>query len=171
MKIKRPEKEGYGLLIHSIGSILEKGRRQAYYAVNSILVKTYWEIGKQIIRYEQRGNEKAEYGTLLLDKLSKDLKLRFGSGFSKSNVYLMRQFYLKYRKFQTLSGKLSWSHYSELLSIDDDLSRQFYENQCLRENWSVRELRRQIGSALFYRIALSKDKASIQNLSKSNSIK
>lgn len=156
----------YSSLITDIGALLEQGRRQAFHAVNPILVKTYWEIGKRIIDYEQEGKEKAEYGASLLDNLSKDLKLKYGKGFSKSNVYLMRQFYLKYQKFQTVSGKLSWSHYSELLSIGEDMPRQFYESQCLRENWSVRELNRQINSALFHRIALSKDKKGVVELSK-----
>ena len=162
----RENKQKYSSLINSIGALLEQGRKQAYQSVNSILVKTYWEIGKQIVEYEQHGEEKAEYGSALLDNLSKDLKIMHGRGFSKSNVYLMRQFYLKYQKFQTVSGKLSWSHYAELLSIEEDLSRQFYENQSLKENWSVRELNRQINSALFHRIALSKDKNEIINISK-----
>ncbi|MBU0535494.1 MAG: DUF1016 family protein [Nanoarchaeota archaeon] len=158
--------ESYHSLINGIGRLLENGRRQAYVAVNSILVKTYWEIGKSIIEYEQKGEEKAEYGSKLLARLSKDLKSRYGKGFGKSNIYLMRQFFLKYRKFQTLSGKLSWSHYSELLSIEDNTARRFYESQCLKDNWSVRELQRQINSALFHRIALSKDKKGVMELSK-----
>ncbi len=164
-----PKKKGqppYSSLINSIGALLEQGRKQAYQAVNTILVKTYWEIGKRIVEYEQAGKEKAEYGSALLGNLSKDLKLEYGIGFSKSNIYLMRMFYLKYPKFQTVSGKLSWSHYTELLSIEEDLSRQFYENQSLKENWSVRELKRQINSALFHRIALSKDKKGIIDISK-----
>lgn len=82
-------KNYYSALINSIGSLLEQGRRQAYHAVNEILVKTYWEIGKQIVEYEQKGKEKAEYGSALLENLSKDLKLMYGKGFSKSNlIYL-----------------------------------------------------------------------------------
>src|SRR3989338_149811 len=159
-------KAKYSELIENIGSLLEQGRKQAYQAVNTILVKTYWEIGKRIVEYEQEGKEKADYGAALLDTLSRDLKINYGKGFSKSNVYLMRQFYLKYKKFQTVSGKLSWSHYSELLSIGEDMTRQFYENQCLKENWSVRELKRQINSALFHRVALSKDKEGVIEISK-----
>lgn len=166
MKKLANSKKGYSSLISSIGSLLDEGRRQAYQAVNTFLVKTYWEIGKRIVEYEQEGKERAEYGSSLLDTLSKDLKVKYGKGFSKSNVYLMRQFYLKYQKFQTVSGKLSWSHYSELLSIDEDMQRHFYESQCLREHWSVRELNRQINSALFHRIALSKDKKGVIELSK-----
>lgn len=159
-------KAKYSELIENIGSLLEQGRKQAYQTVNTILVKTYWGIGKRIIEYEQEGKEKADYGAALLDTLSRDLKIKYGKGFSKSNVYLMRQFYLKYQKFQTVSGKLSWSRYSELLSIEEDMARQFYENQCLKENWSVRELKRQVNSALFHRVALSKDKDGVIEISK-----
>jgi len=164
--IAAKKESNYNQLINNIAQILEQGRKHAYSAINTILVRTYWEIGKRIVEYEQEGKEKADYGTALLDHLSRDLKLMHGKGFSKSNVYLMRQFYLKYKKFQTVSGKLSWSHYSELLSIEEDLARGFYESQCLKENWSVRDLKRQINSALFHRVALSKDKKGVVELSK-----
>ncbi len=156
----------YEALVEKIGSLLEQARQQVYIAVNQFLVKTYWEIGKEIIEYEQRGQEKAEYGSRLLGELSGNLRSRYGKGFSKSNVYLMRLFYLKFQTFQTLSGKLSWSHYTELLGVADDLARSFYEQQCLREKWSVRELKRQINSLLFERIALSKDKEGVLELSR-----
>jgi len=156
----------YRFLIGNIGEVLEKGRKQAFVAVNNILVETYWEIGRLIVQYEQAGKEKAEYGSKLLDKLAKDLKIRYGKGFSVSNVYIMRQFYIKYPKFQTVSGKLSWSHYVELLGVSDDLVRSFYEQQSIKDRWSVRELRRQANSMLFERIALSKDKKAVIELSK-----
>jgi len=106
-------------LVGDIGSILNEGRKQAAYAVNSILVKVYWEIGKRIIEFEQKGSERAKYGDELLIQLSKDLTLRYGKGFSRSNITYMRLFYLKYPKSETLSHKLSWSHYFELLKIDE----------------------------------------------------
>ncbi|MDD4353210.1 MAG: PDDEXK nuclease domain-containing protein [Candidatus Nanoarchaeia archaeon] len=163
-------KQEYNNLIENIGEILELGRKKVYSAINSILVKTYWEIGKNIVEFEQKGNEKADYGSSLLDNLSKDLKIKYGKGFSRSNVYLMRLLYFKYPIFQTVSGKLSWSHFVELLIIDDDLERSFYEKQCEKDNWSVRELKRQINSALFYRIALSKDKKGVLELSQKGQI-
>ncbi len=158
--------ENYKGLIKEIGKILEEGRSKAFRAVNEILVKTYWEIGRRIVVFEQQGKERAKYGSDLLEKLSKDLKFRYGKSFSKSNLYLMRGLYLRYSIFQTLSGKLSWSHYVELLTIEEDLERSFYEKQSLNENWSVRELKRQIDSALFYRLALSKNKKEVLKLSK-----
>jgi predicted nuclease of restriction endonuclease-like (RecB) superfamily len=145
---------------------IEEARNRAIKAVNTELLRANWEIGKYIVEFEQYGNEKAEYGSALLDTLAKDLKQRFGKGFSKSNVYLMRQFYLKFPIFQTLSGKLSWSHYAELLGVSDDTAREFYVKQCDKENWSVRELKRQINSSLFERLALSKDKKGILELAR-----
>ncbi len=159
-------RKGYTQLIDSIGTLLESARKQTIRTISNILVKTYWEIGKRIVEYEQKGGEKAEYGTKLLTDLSKDLRLKHRKGFSKSNVYLMQLLYIKYPKFQTLSGKLSWSHYVELLGVSDDLARSFYEKQCIKGNWSVRDLRRQINSMLFERIALSKDKKGVLKLAK-----
>ncbi|MBS3124029.1 DUF1016 family protein [Candidatus Woesearchaeota archaeon] len=160
----------YGKLLDSIGLLLIEARKKAFVEVNLILVKTYWEIGKLVLEYEQNGKEKADYGSQLLSSLSHDLKLNYGKGFSKSNVYLMRLFYLKYPKFQTLSGKLSWSHYTELLGVSEDLARRFYEKECLNEKWSIRELRRQIDSLLFERLSLSKDKKEVLALSKHGQI-
>ncbi len=157
--------KNYPSLIRDIGSILSSSRQQAYVAVNSALVQAYWKIGQRIVEFEQGGKEKAGYGSELLDRLSKDLKLQHGTGFSKSNIYLMRLFYLRYPIFQTVSGKLSWSHYTHLLGVSDVLAMKFYEAQCVRENWSVRQLDRQINSMLFERFALSRDKAGIRTLS------
>jgi predicted nuclease of restriction endonuclease-like (RecB) superfamily len=156
----------YSQLLESIGTALQEARRRAVKAINIELLRANWEIGRFIVEYEQHGNDKATYGSFLLENLSKDLKQRFGKGFSKSNVYLMRQFFIKFPIFQTLSGKLSWSHYAELLGVSDDKSRDFYLKQCENESWSVRELKRQINSSLFQRLALSKDKTGIIELSK-----
>jgi hypothetical protein len=108
----------------NIGQILEEGRRKALQSVNQILVRTYWEIGKQIVEFEQQGQERAVYGSALLNTLSRDLKSKYGKGFSKSNLIYMRLFYLKYQKSETLSHQLSWSHYFELLKIEDDFERR-----------------------------------------------
>lgn len=154
-------KAKYNELLDNISSTLQKAKENAIKAINSELVKANWEIGKYIVKYEQHGKEKAEYGSSLLTNLAKDLKVKYGKGFSKSNIYLCRQFYIKYPKFQTVSGKLSWSHYAELLTVSDDLARSFYEKQTIKENWSFREMKRQIDSALFQRLALSKDKKGV----------
>src|SRR3989338_2225393 len=160
----------YRSLLAEIGRLLEEGRTQAYRALHAALVQTYWAIGKQIVEFEQEGRRRALYGGALLERLSADLRTRYGAGFSKSNVYLMRQFYLAYPKFQPAAGKLGWSHYAELLSIGDGMARRFYERQCLHERWSRRELRRQIGSALFERLALSKDKRGVLRLARTGQL-
>jgi len=161
---------GYDQLVNSIGKLLESARKQVARTINTILVETYWKIGRRIVEYEQKGENRADYGKRLLKRLSKDLTIKYGKGFSRSNLQYMRLLYIKYPKCQTLSGKLSWSHYVELLSITDDLARSFYEKQCIKENWSVRELRRQINSMLFERIALSKDKKGVLQLAKKGQI-
>ncbi len=156
----------YSKLIQDIGVLLQQGRTKTYYAINRVLLETYWKIGEKIINYEQHGKERAEYGSNLLNNLSKDLKLKYGKGFSRRNVLNMRNFYLFFPKWQTVSAKLNWSHYVELLSISDEFTRSFYEKQSIKENWSVRELKRQRQSGLFERLALSKDKQEIMELSK-----
>lgn len=153
------------MLVSDIGQLLENGRINALHSVNTIIVQTYWGIGRRIIEFEQEGKIKADYGSKLLKKLSADLMLKYGKGFSKSNIYSMRLFYLNYPKFQTLSGKLNWSHYVELLSIGNDIERRFYEKQCIEENWGIRELRRQVSSGLFYRLPLSKKHNGLLQLS------
>jgi predicted nuclease of restriction endonuclease-like (RecB) superfamily len=117
-----------------------------------------------IVEFEQAGQTKAEYGTALISNLVKDLTLRHGRGFSRSNLIRIRQFYLLYPKGATVSHLLTWSHLVELLKIDDPLERSFYERQSVTERWSVRELVRQKQSALFLRLAASKDKDGILQL-------
>ncbi|MEI6221522.1 MAG: DUF1016 N-terminal domain-containing protein [bacterium] len=120
----------YSELISSIGSILAQGRRLAHQTVNTILTTTYWQIGKQIVEFEQGGKERAKYGSQLLQKISTDLTKQFGEGFSYRNVRLIRQFYLAFPNWQTLSANsppLSWSHYVRLMSIENPDERKFYE--------------------------------------------
>lgn len=165
--------ENYNQLIHQISETYIQGQRKAVAAVNSTMVETYWQIGQYIVEFEQGGNIKAEYGKALLKNLSKDLSLVHDKGFSLSNVYLMRQFFIIYPKFQTVSGilkNLSWSHFCELIPIENEFERQFYEVQCQSENWNVRELKRQKRSSLFLRLAASKDKTGILQLAKQGQI-
>ena len=111
--------------------------------------------------FEQGGSERAEYGSDLLARLSKDLKIRYSKGFGRRNVLDMRRFYLAYQKWQAVPAKLSWTHFVALLSISDDTARTFYENQSIHENWSYGELEKQIDPSLFERLALSKDKKGV----------
>ena len=160
----------YNQLLLDVGEALKQGRQQAVYAVNSAMVQTYWEIGRQIVEYEQHGNEKAEYGSGLLNQLSKDLSIRYGGGFSLSNINKMRKMYLTYPILQTVSAKLTWSHYIELLKIDDPLERSFYQKECEEEHWGVRELKRQMKSMLFHRLALSTDTQEVLKLASEGQI-
>lgn len=160
------DNSNYKTLLEQIGSTYNTHKTKAVKAINKEILQTYWKIGQHIVEFEQKGKLKAEYGKKLLIQLAKDLKIELGKGFSRSNLYQMRQFYLKYQKIQTVSGELSWSHYIELLSVSDDLARSFYEKQALIEGWSVRELKRQKQTALFHRLALSKDKEGILELAK-----
>lgn len=164
------EKQPYSELIDKIGSLLQQGRQQAAQSVNTILVQTYWHIGQHIVEFEQKGNQKAEYGSQLLDTLSKDLTQSYGKGFSRSNIFQIRQFYVKFQNIQTLSGQLTWSHYTEILKSNNDLELGFYSKQCQHERWSFRELKRQMRSSLFERLALSKDKEGVLKLAKEGHI-
>lgn len=128
--------------------------------VNSYQLLLYWNNGRMIVVYEQGGRDRAEYGDQTLSKLSRKLTERLGKGFSRANLYNMRLLYLTHKKFQTLSGKLTWSHYCELLNIDDDLKRSFYEREAANSGWSVRELRRQMNSMLFERVLNARDDVS-----------
>ena len=160
----------YEALLHHVGNTLEQGRSRAAAAVNTAVVATYWEIGRQIVEYEQGGSTKAEYGSALLKKLSRDLTDLYGSGFGMSNINKMRKLYLTYPILQTVSAKLSWSHYVELLKIEDPLERSFYEKEAESERWGVRELKRQMNSMLFHRLALSTDRAEVLRLAKEGEI-
>lgn len=146
-------------ILQEIKTVLDTARNNVARQVNNELLNTYWNIGRIICEYEQSVPDRADYGKQTLKMLSAELTKEFGKGFSRSNLQNMRQFYLTYEKSQTLSGKLSWSHYCELLSISDADKRSFYEKEAVNANWSVRELKRQIESSLFERLLLSRGEA------------
>ena len=146
------------VLYDEIRTLVIDSRNHISTQINSELLKTYWEIGKKIVIDEQNHSERAEYGKKLLKNLSKELTKEFGKGFSRSNLQNMRNFYLSYPICQTVSGKLSWSHYCELLSISDNQKRNFYEKEAINANWSVREFKRQISTSLYERLLLSSGK-------------
>jgi predicted nuclease of restriction endonuclease-like (RecB) superfamily len=187
-KISKTQK--YSKLITDLASLIEQGRKVAVRYVNTALVATYWLMGRRIVEYEQRGKERAEYGKKLLQKLSRDLNKKFGRGFSPDNLEAMRRFYLSYsiqisetvsrklsgQKSETASRNfpitlalhplterftLSWSHYRLLMRLEESPQREFYEAECIRGNWSVRQLDRQIQSMLYERTALSKRKLTV----------
>lgn len=155
---------GFEKMISDIEVLVNASKNELATSINKVMTVTYWSIGKYIVEFEQDGNAKAEYGKNLLSTISKELTLRLGKGYSRPNLNNMRKFYLKYSNCQTVSDKLSWSHICELIKIDDELERNFYEKECVVENWNVRTLRRQMDSALFLRLASSRDKEGILKL-------
>ena len=146
------------VLVNEISSIITNARNNVSKQVNSELLNAYWNIGRVIVENELKNN-RGEYGKKQLLAISKNLTNKFGKGFSQSNLYNMKMFYTKYPIFQSVTGKLSWTHYCELLYISDDDKRSFYEKEAINSNWSVRELKRQISSSLFERLSLSNGEA------------
>lgn len=151
-------------MVLDIRNIIETARRNVAQEVNNELIAAYWKIGEIIVRYEQNDNIRAAYGKQTLKQLSKTLTAEFGKGFSISNIQFMRRFYQEYKIQQTLSVKLTWSHYCELLAISDKNKREFYEQEAKNANWSVRELKRQINTSLYERLLLSKGEVNKQEV-------
>lgn len=163
---------GYGDLVGGIAGVLEAARRTSARAVNAVMTATYWEVGRRIVEFEQGGAARAEYGAVLVERLSVDLVARFGRGFSVRNVWQMKAFYLAWPILQTVSAEsdlapiaarfpLPWSAYVRLLALDNEHARTFYETEALRAGWSVRQLDRQIQSQFYERTALSRNKAAM----------
>ena len=154
-------------IYQEIHDLLHKARQDIISNVNYTMTKTYFLIGKRIVEEEQDGNRRAEYGKKLMKTLSEKLTKEFGRGFSQRNLEQMRTFYLRYSISQTVSAefKLSWSHYLILMRIEDIDARNFYEIEAFKNNWSLRELKRQVNSSLYERLVLSKDKEKVKELS------
>lgn len=192
----------YGPVLKGMVALLEDARRTAVRATNVVMTATYWEVGRRIVEHEQSGEHRADYGAELMERLAKDLTARFGRGFGKRNLFLMRGFYLAYpnilqtlsarsedpikalpakghsanMKLQTVSARserhqnlgyfealseafpLPWSHYVQLLSVEDVAARKFYSTEALRGGWSVRQLDRQISTRFYERTARSRNK-------------
>jgi predicted nuclease of restriction endonuclease-like (RecB) superfamily len=151
----------YVRLVSQISDLWEDAKNKAVLAVNTELLDANWQTGQYIVEFEQGGIAKAKYGEQLITNLAKDLTRMRGRGFSRSNLIYMRKFYLTFPKSETVSHQLTWSHYFELLKCDDPLEMQFYMKECIKEGWRVRELKRQINSSLFQRLALSTDKEGV----------
>ena len=160
-------KETGNNLLEKVIQLLDKARTNIVRSINQTMVLAYFEIGKLIVEEEQNGKNRAEYGLQLINELSGSLSKQYGKGFSTTNIKQMRSFYLAYTKGQTLSDEfnLSWSHYLKLMRIDDVNERKFYEIESFKNNWSLRELQRQCDSALYTRLALSRNKSKVLELS------
>jgi hypothetical protein len=181
-------------LFRRIVEILDGARRRVARAVNSTMVQTYWEIGRQIVQVEQAGEQRAEYGEQVLAQLSERLTRRFGRSFSLPNLKRMRRFYLVYsssprnapglidNRDQLISSallsqfppatqptfrlELGWTQYLMLMTVANPSARSFYEIEAASQGWSSRELERQIASHLFERLAASRDKDEVLALAR-----
>ena len=173
--------------IEEIKQLLSSAKQQVKTTINIAMVYTNYEIGRRIIEQEQKGSNRAEYGKRIIKHLSIALTKEFGKGYSIDNLKLMRRFYVVYCKDQigetvftqsqnlpkTLEGRklyLSWGHYTKLIRISNINERHFYEIEAFNNNWSVRELQRQIDSCLYERLVLSRDKKGIIELSQKGQI-
>ena len=130
----------YADLVGAIGLLLDRAREKIATTANTTLVETYWNTGRYIVEYEQHGADRAKYGSALLSHLTRDLALKYGKGYGKSNLIYMRKLYRAFPKGMTVSYQLSWSHYLEILKCSDELEIGFYCAECARSNWNVREL-------------------------------
>jgi len=151
-----------------VADLLDVARQQAKRQLDTTIVTTYYEVGRMIVEHEQKGQKRAQYGTRLLKGLSEYLTERYGKGFSVVNLQSIRKFYQIYTpsKEQTVSAKftLGWSHYQILMRIENESARRFYEIEAESQQWSVRQLQRQVGSSLYERLALSRDKDKVMAL-------
>jgi predicted nuclease of restriction endonuclease-like (RecB) superfamily len=190
----------YSGLVAAIGAAHQTAQRHAVQAINVALTLRNWLVGYYIVEYEQRGSDRAEYGTRLLETLAKDLPRQLGRGFAQRNLFTFRQFYIRYPILQSVIAKfaltlpyacstpftpfdwqddayfirlfeeLSWTHLIELTRIDDPLRRAFYEVETLKNRWSVQELKRQINSLLYERVGLSRDTDGVLALAKEGEV-
>lgn len=148
-------------LVKEIQSTISNARAKAVRSVNFERVVMYWEIGKRIFEEEQGGEDRAEYGAFLIRSLADSLEPQYGSGFSKRQLERYRQFYRVFPIASALRTQFSWTHYKLLLPFEDEDKREFYIAECSNNNWSARELERQINSQLYERLLLSNDKESV----------
>ena len=156
-----------GSVFEDACNIIETAQKVAYSAVNLTLVHRNWLLGKRIADEELNGESRAEYGAEVIKKLSKDLNAQYGKGYTKTNLYNFYSFYKMYPEiFHSESGKsnvkLSWTHYRVLLQVKDEIAREWYENEALRETWSVKALQRNISSQYYYRILKTQDKSAVE---------
>ena len=150
-----------GKLLQDLREIILNGRTMAYAAAGAILLDTYWNLGRRIVEEEQHGNKRAEYGVRLLEELSKQLTMEFGNGYETRRLRSYRQFYLLFPQqeiWHTRVPNLNWSHFRELLRVEDEKVRMWYLDEASRESWSSRTLARNISSQYYQRLLSSQVK-------------
>ena len=151
-------KQNTGQLLQRIQKILEEARNKVYYTANIEMLQAYWNIGREIVEEEQKGEGRAAYGSALIKELSVRLTQEYGKGFTETNLKYMRQFYQTFEKSHALRDKLSWTHYRILLKVEKENAREFYMKEAISGNWSTRQLERQINSLYFDRLLMSNDR-------------
>ena len=160
-----------GSLLKDAQGIIEQARQEAYRSVNIAMLQRNWLLGKRISEEILRGENRAEYGREVIKKLSKELTVIYGKGFTKSYLYNFMRFYKTFPDiFQSPIGKselLTWTHYYLLLDVDDESVRNWYAHEAYAETWSVRTLRRNIASQYYYRLLQSQNKTVVENEMKS----
>ena len=151
-------------LYDDIKNLIDQSKNRISQTVNTEMINLYWNIGKMIVE-KQNGQDRAKYGDYLIENLSNQLTNEFGKGFSTRNLKRMRKLYLCYPNRTTMLSQLTWSHFLELIKIEDETKRNFYMNECINSNWDVRELQRQRTTLLYERIASLKDQSNLLELS------
>lgn len=154
--------------IEEVKKVIEESRVKAIRSVDHIRVRMYWELGRKIVEEERRGNIKVEYGKYIIKKLAEALTKEYGSGFSTRRLYLYCQFFKVYPIVPAVKAQLGWSHYKILLSIDNQSKRSFYEAECIKNNWTYRQLERQVYAHLYERLLLSNDSKKILAIANSD---
>ncbi len=149
-------------LLEEIKNLLHISRQHLQQTVNTTMVQTYWNIGWLIVEDEQKGKERAEYGKKQLEAIAESLTQEFGKGFDARNLRKMRQFYLTFPKWDSVSTKLSWTHYRRLMQIENKEAREWYIKESIENNWSARALDRQISKLYYERLLSSQEKTAIK---------
>jgi len=157
-------------LYKHIETLLTESRAKVYRNINTIMVETYWNIGKLIVEDAQKGNVSAEYGKTIIKDLSKKLMGTFGKGFDDSNLRRMRQFYTTFPNRDAVRHNLSWTHYRMILKIENDKKRTFYINEASDQIWSTRTLEKQINNLYYERLLASQEKTSVIQEATENAI-
>lgn len=156
------------ILIGHLRALVADARHQALRAVDSIQVRTCWEMGRHIVEFEQGGTRRAEYGKRLLPKLAEALTAEFGRGFDERNLRNMRAFFQVFPNWHAVRTELSWTHYRTLLRVENPQARQWYMDEAAQQNWSSRALERQIGTLYYERLLASRDRAPVEAEARAN---
>ena len=148
-------------IIADIKQIIEQVRKEAYASINTLMIQSYWLVGRRIVEEEQGGASRAEYGKALLKNLATELMPVYGNSYSVRRLQDYRQFYLYFKDIEIWHSRvpnLTWTHYRELLTVSDETARHWYMQEAAKETWSVRTLHRNISSQYYYRLLQSQAK-------------